>query len=95
MQDSVKSHYRSSGIVNRIKKALTKAGYDLKNLDPDALAGADEFHVGGRKATSLIADELGINSTDSVLDVGCGIGGTSRFLARKNRSSRHRNRSDS
>ncbi|MDE0846476.1 MAG: methyltransferase domain-containing protein [Actinomycetota bacterium] len=83
MQDSVKSHYQSSGIVNRIQKALTKAGYDLKNLDPDALAGADEFHVGGRKATSLIADELGINSTDSVLDVGCGIGGTSRFLARK------------
>jgi MPBQ/MSBQ methyltransferase len=83
MQDSVESHYRSSGIVNRIQKALAKAGHDLKNLDPDALAGADEFHVGGRKATSLIADELDIDATDCVLDVGCGIGGASRFLARK------------
>ena len=40
-------------------------------------------HVGGRKATSLIADELDIDATDCVLDVGCGIGGASRFLARK------------
>ena len=78
----MQSHYQSSGIVKRIREALTKAGYDLENLDPDALAGADEFHVGGRKATSLIADELDAHSDNSVLDVGCGIGGTSRYLAR-------------
>ncbi|MDG1196504.1 MAG: hypothetical protein P8O86_00655 [Actinomycetota bacterium] len=49
MQSSVQSDYQSSGIVKRIREALTNAGYDLENLDHDALAGADEFHVGGRK----------------------------------------------
>jgi cyclopropane fatty-acyl-phospholipid synthase-like methyltransferase len=41
----------------------------------------DEFHIGGRTATKSFLDTLSIGKNEYVLDVGCGIGGTSRFVA--------------
>jgi SAM-dependent methyltransferase len=82
MADTLVSHYGSEGIVKRILGALTAAGFDLDALEPDALAGADEFHVGGRSGSQFVADALGVGPDDHVLDVGSGIGGTARFLHR-------------
>src|SRR5262245_42980445 len=41
----------------------------------------DEFHSGGRNATVRLAQLAQISNGERVLDVGCGIGGPSRYLA--------------
>ncbi len=82
MADTLASHYGSEGIVERILDALTAAGFDPDALGPDALAGVDEFHIGGRSGSQFVADALNVGPGDHVLDVGSGIGGTARFLHR-------------
>lgn len=62
--------------------ALTEAGREIDPLDPDDLAGLDEFHGLGRAATLAMADLAGVGEGARVLDVGAGIGGPARTLAR-------------
>ena len=81
MPEKMESHYGSEGIVERIVSALNEAGFDMKNLQPDAFAGADEFHIGGRKGSEQLVQFLSVGAGDKILDVGCGIGGPARFLA--------------
>ena len=76
------AHYGSDGIVERLLGALDGAGFDIDALEPEALAGADEFHIGGRVGSELVADALAVGTGDHVLDIGSGIGGTARFLRR-------------
>ncbi|MEQ8662717.1 MAG: methyltransferase domain-containing protein, partial [Gammaproteobacteria bacterium] len=45
------------------------------------LAPVDEFHVGGRVATAAFLAQLDLAAAHTVLDVGCGLGGASRFAA--------------
>ena len=47
------------------------------------LAPVDEFHIGGRVATKEFLDQLEITADDRVLDIGCGLGGASRFTAQE------------
>jgi len=82
MAESVEQHYGNDGIVQRIVEALTQSGFDMENLDPDVLAGADEFHIGGREGTIQVASAINIDAEHQLLDVGCGIGGAARFFAR-------------
>ena len=81
MVESVEQHYGNDGIVDRIVGALTQSGFDMENLDPDVLAGADEFHIGGREGTVHVASAINLADGDALLDVGCGIGGAARYLA--------------
>ena len=82
MAKSVEQHYGNDGIVERIVGALPQGGYDMDNLDADVLAAADEFHIGGREGTTHVAAAINAAPSDRLLDVGCGIGGAARFLAR-------------
>lgn len=50
-------------------------------MNPDDLAGLDEFHGLGRAATLTMAELAGIAEGERVLDVGAGIGGPARTLA--------------
>ena len=52
-------------------------------LVPEDLAPVDEFHTRGREPTLVLAARAGIESSMRVLDVGCGIGGSARHLARE------------
>lgn len=74
-------HYGRSGLGDAILDALTAAGKDIDRLTPDDLAPIDEFHTRGRTATVELARLLSLTETASVLDLGCGIGGPSRYLA--------------
>jgi len=47
----------------------------------DELAPVDEFHIGGRQASEDFICQLELSADDHTLDIGCGIGGTSRFVA--------------
>jgi ubiquinone/menaquinone biosynthesis C-methylase UbiE len=50
-------------------------------LVPADLAPVDEFHIGGRQATVDLASRLEIEPGLHLLDIGCGLGGASRYFA--------------
>jgi MPBQ/MSBQ methyltransferase len=83
VNESVQAHYARPDLGNTILTALKKAGKDIDCLAPEDLAPVDAFHIRGRTATLELAQSAGINSTMRVLDVGSGIGGSSRCLARE------------
>ena len=80
---AVAEHYKKRALGDVILAALKAAGKDIEHLTPDDLAPVDEFHSGGRNTTVRLAQLAQINGSERVLDVGCGIGGPSRFLASK------------
>lgn len=79
---SIQDHYTTGPILDRIKSGLRAAGADPEAPGPDDLKAVDEFHTGGLEATEALLAPLGITDRMSVLDVGSGIGGTARFMAR-------------
>lgn len=65
----------------RLRAAFREAGCDPDHLTLDDVAGIDQLHLGGRRASRSLA-ALGCLAPGSrVLDVGCGTGGASRLLA--------------
>ena len=81
--DSINAHYTPQDLDSKILCALSAAGKNPDHLTSDDLMPVDEFHVRGRKATVELARDLGIDKNMQVLDVGCGIGGAARYLARE------------
>jgi SAM-dependent methyltransferase len=77
----IEDHYTSGALGAAILAALQGMGKDIDHLTPDDLAAVDEFHGGQRAATVRLAELLDLGGSERVLDVGCGLGGPSRFLA--------------
>ncbi len=80
---SVDSHYGVGGIMEMIEAGLISAGKNLHSLSVDDLAPIDGFHTRGRTSTLEVAQLTDIKSADLILDVGCGLGGTVRYLANR------------
>jgi len=78
----VAEHYRRANLGAVILAALDAAGKDIDHLTPDDLAPIDELHSRGREATVDLARSLKLKGDETVLDLGCGIGGPSRYLAK-------------
>jgi len=83
VNESVQAHYTRPDLGGLILAALERAGKDLSRLTPEDLAPIDEFHIRGRAATLELARAASVDSGKRVLDVGSGVGGTSRCLARE------------
>lgn len=81
IETHVENHYAHGGLEQAILDALAAAGKDISRLRPADLAPVDEFHSGGRRATVELAAQLALAPHMHLLDVGCGIGGPSRFIA--------------
>ncbi len=79
--DLVTRQYEIHDLWQKIEAGLKAAGKDLNSLTLDDLAPIDEFHTRGRAATRELADMANLKPSDLVLDVGCGLGGTARYLA--------------
>lgn len=75
-------HYARPGLKERILDALQRAGKDVDRLVAEDLAPLDEFHVRGREATLELARAAALAPGLGVLDVGSGLGGPSRTMAR-------------
>jgi SAM-dependent methyltransferase len=81
LRDTVDRHYGSGELVHRVRQALQNAYSDTQTLNSAELAPMDQFHVGGLAATKEMAEALGLYAGATVLDIGCGLGGSARFLA--------------
>ncbi len=79
-EDRITAHYGVGNLYDRIMNALRASGVDPAALMPDHLKPVDEFHIGGAEATVALLDQLKIDPGTHVLDIGCGIGGTTRLL---------------
>jgi ubiquinone/menaquinone biosynthesis C-methylase UbiE len=81
MKDSVATHYTHGQLLDRILSGVEAIGKTPESVTVDDLAPVDEFHIGGRQASEEFIVQLELSANNHVLDVGCGIGGTSRFVA--------------
>jgi sarcosine/dimethylglycine N-methyltransferase len=79
--DEVREHYRASGLIERLKTALTTLGPEDQRLTPQQLGTLDQFHTRGLAATAELAKLAGITAGMWILDVGSGVGRPARFLA--------------
>ena len=73
--------YNRKGLADTLLSAIQKELGDKPQLKPDDLAPIDEFHIRGRESTKELAGLLGEFDSQEILDVGCGLGGTARYLA--------------
>lgn len=81
LEAAVAGHYTHSSLTATILAALARMGRATERIDPDDLAGVDEFHMGGRDATILLGDHLRLGPDQHLLDLGSGIGGPARYFA--------------
>jgi len=77
----IKAHYGITGIMDSILMGLEQQGKNIRDLKPKDLSVIDEFHTRGLESTIEIAELAQIKSQFTVLDVGCGLGGSARYLA--------------
>jgi len=77
----VANHYTRGDLLGAILAGVEKLGKTPETVTMDDLASVDEFHIGGRIATRAFLDQMSIAAGERVLDVGCGIGGASRYAA--------------
>lgn len=81
---AVNVHYGGiEGIEGRIVAALTAAGKDADRLTTEDLAFYDQLHTGGIQSSRALATLAGIAPGERVVDVGGGLGGPARMLAKE------------
>jgi len=80
---TVSEHYTHGELLQAIQASVIKLGKTIDSVTIEDLAPLDEFHIGGRLATDNLLDQLSFSKNDHILDVGCGLGGASRFIADK------------
>lgn len=78
---SVSDHYEHGGLLLAIETGLTELGLSPDTATIHDLAPVDEFHIGGRTASTHLLDQLSIRPGTDILDIGCGLGGGARFTA--------------
>ncbi len=78
---AVQAHYGTPRLLERIIDALEKKGLDPAMISCGDLYPFDQLHGRGLAATQDHARHAGIRANMNVLDLGCGVGGCSRYLA--------------
>jgi len=77
----IHSYYSPNDLYNRIMDGLNATGKDLSSLTLEDLHPVDEFHIRGTTATNELIELSGFGPDMHILDVGCGVGGSTRRLS--------------
>jgi ubiquinone/menaquinone biosynthesis C-methylase UbiE len=77
----IADHYTHGSLLDAIRTGIGEIGKTPETITIDDLAPIDEFHIGGRVASTEFLDQLSLTNQSHVLDVGCGLGGPARFAA--------------
>jgi ubiquinone/menaquinone biosynthesis C-methylase UbiE len=81
VEQTVQGYYGGRPLLQRIDAALRAAGIDPEKVGHRDLWPYDQLHGRGITATREHAEHAGIRPGLHVLDLGCGVGGASRYLA--------------
>ena len=82
MSKEIHSYYSPNDLYNKIIDGLNAQGKDLSSLTLEDLHPVDEFHIRGTTATNELIELCGFTDDMHILDVGCGVGGSTRRLAK-------------
>jgi len=82
-ENLIAEHWATGDVYELVLSALQKSGKSLNALTVEDLAPVDHFHARGFPATVELADRLPIEPGSHILDIGCGLGGPARYLARR------------
>lgn len=80
---SISEHWGRGDIYSRILEAMELAGIKPETVTIEQLAPVDHFHARGFSATEELADALPIKEGNRLVDIGSGIGGPARYLAKR------------
>jgi SAM-dependent methyltransferase len=85
MTDSkaIANHWGKGDVYGLIVSALNKMAKPLDGLTVEELAPVDHFHARGFPATVELADRLPITAGRHIVDIGCGLGGPARYIAKR------------
>jgi SAM-dependent methyltransferase len=83
VKKTIADHWAQGDVFARIAAALESLSKPLDALTIEDLAPVDHFHARGFPATVELADRLAVQPGQHLLDIGCGLGGPARYLARR------------
>ena len=81
-ESNVSAHYSNTDLYKMIENGLIELGISLDSVNIENLSLVDDFHIGGATATQFISDRLNLDREKTILDIGCGIGGPARYMAK-------------
>ncbi|TNF98318.1 MAG: class I SAM-dependent methyltransferase [Gammaproteobacteria bacterium] len=79
----IHSYYSPNDLYNKIIEGLNEIGKDLSRITLDDLQPVDEFHIRGGVATKQLIELSDFTPDMHILDVGCGVGGSTRRLSQE------------
>lgn len=74
-------YYSPNNLYDKIIRGIDEIGIDLSTITLDDLQPADEFHIRGDIATKELIKLSKFTPDMRILDVGCGVGGSTRRLS--------------
>jgi len=77
----IHSYYSPNDLYNSIIEGLDEIGKKLSEVTLDDLQPVDEFHIRGGVATKELIELSAFTPDMHILDVGCGVGGSTRRLS--------------
>lgn len=77
----IHGYYSPNDLYDKIIDGLNRLGKDLSKVTLDDLQPVDEFHIRGDSATKELIELAEFTADMHILDVGCGIGGSTRRLS--------------
>lgn len=83
MPDTIADHWGRGDVYGRIIDAMKLAGISPDTVTVEQLAPVDHFHARGFPATVELANQLPIKKGQHLVDIGCGIGGPARYIAKR------------